>query len=71
MLFLLFFLAGDKIDEFEEGYITRFVEVLCNCTKDFLLVTDFFFEVNLSFLFKFSCRLIIIFFCCSCCIQSK
>jgi hypothetical protein len=38
-----------KTDPFEEVYVNRFIEVLCNHIKDYLLLTDFFFEVYLLF----------------------
>ncbi|XP_028406963.1 uncharacterized protein LOC114529377 isoform X2 [Dendronephthya gigantea] len=38
--------AKVKADPFEEVYINRFVEALCNNVKDYLLLTDFFFELS-------------------------
>ena len=43
------FLAKIKKDPFEEVYVNRFIEVLCNRVKDYILLTDFFFEVCISF----------------------
>ena len=45
-------ISSKKTDPYTEVYINRFIEVVCNHIQDYLLLTDFFFEVCVLILCK-------------------